>query len=42
MLETGMKAPDITLKDLQEQPVRLSQFWDVDQKVVLVFLRHLG
>jgi len=35
-------APDFTLADTEDNPVTLSKVLSAGQRVLLVFLRHLG
>ena len=42
MLRLGDPAPDVTLLDLEGTSVQLSNVWQQDNLVLLIFLRHLG
>jgi peroxiredoxin len=40
-IEAGSIAPDVTLRDEDQQPAALSEFWQ-RQPTALVFVRHFG
>ncbi len=42
MLRPGDPTPDVTLLDLEGTSVQLSNVWQQDNLVLLIFLRHLG
>jgi peroxiredoxin len=42
VLQVGDLAPDVRLKDLEDQEISLADYWKSGQNVLLVFLPHLG
>ncbi len=41
IVEPGQPAPDVTLRNGDDQPVALSSFW-IQRPTALVFVRHFG